>query len=190
VTEDSQLELSGPWHATWAPASIIKWSHRQGFHLHPRPKCRCLSSLAYDGKKRGCFTDYLSIYKYMKKCLQCKNPLRTGTKFCSLKCNGQYTEQKSIELWLDGKLSGHTGVTKKVKPFVRSYMLKKYNNKCCKCGWCIPHPDTDIPPLEVNHIDGNSENTTEPNLNLLCPNCHSLTPNFKNRNKGNGKRMR
>ncbi len=42
----------------------------------------------------------------------------------------------------------------------------------------------------MNHIDGNSENNKEKNLELLCPNCHSLTPNFKGLNKGNGRHSR
>jgi 5-methylcytosine-specific restriction endonuclease McrA len=49
---------------------------------------------------------------------------------------------------------------------------------------------TKLPPLEINHIDGNASNTWEENLEVLCPNCHSLTTNYKNHNKGNGKRKR
>lgn len=32
-------------------------------------------------------------------------------------------------------------------------------------------------PLELHHIDGNRYNNDFGNLQLLCPNCHSLTPN-------------
>ena len=40
-----------------------------------------------------------------------------------------------------------------------------------------------------NLFDGNSLNNQEVNLQVLCPNCHSLTPNFGSRNKNapNGK---
>ena len=76
-----------------------------------------------------------------------------------------------------------------VKPFVRDYLFKKYNSKCWKCGWSVPHPTTGRPPLEANHIDGNAANTFEDNLELICPNCHSLTLNYKALNK-NGKRNR
>jgi len=38
-------------------------------------------------------------------------------------------------------------------------------------------------PLELEHIDGNSSNNKIDNLTLLCPNCHSLTPTFRGRNK-------
>jgi 5-methylcytosine-specific restriction endonuclease McrA len=42
----------------------------------------------------------------------------------------------------------------------------------------------------VNHIDGNPSNSAEENLELICQNCHSLTLSYKNRNKGNGRRLR
>ena len=32
-------------------------------------------------------------------------------------------------------------------------------------------------PLELHHIDGNRFNNTIENLQILCPNCHSQTPN-------------
>lgn len=41
--------------------------------------------------------------------------------------------------------------------------------------------------LEVHHIDGNSLNNELDNLQLLCPNCHSMTDNWKGRGiKKNG----
>lgn len=45
-------------------------------------------------------------------------------------------------------------------------------------------------PLELDHIDGNSENNAEENLRLICPNCHALTPTYKNKNKGSGRHAR
>jgi hypothetical protein len=37
-------------------------------------------------------------------------------------------------------------------------------------------------PLEVHHIDGDRTNNDYENLELLCPNCHSLTDTWKGRN--------
>ena len=45
-------------------------------------------------------------------------------------------------------------------------------------------------PLEIDHIDGDAENNIETNLRVLCPNCHSLTPHFRNLNKGKGRKWR
>jgi predicted HNH restriction endonuclease len=44
--------------------------------------------------------------------------------------------------------------------------------------------------LEIEHIDGNFENNAEENLELLCPNCHSLTSTYKGANKGSGRKER
>lgn len=38
-------------------------------------------------------------------------------------------------------------------------------------------------PLELDHIDGNHQNNALQNLRLLCPNCHALTPTFRDKNK-------
>lgn len=63
---------------------------------------------------------------------------------------------------------------------IRRYMLEKY--KCSKCGWGEVNPYTNLVPLQIHHVDGNSTNNKEENLEVLCPNCHSLTENFGSRN--------
>ena len=37
-------------------------------------------------------------------------------------------------------------------------------------------------PLEVHHLDGDKLNNTLDNLQLLCPNCHALTDNYRGKN--------
>lgn len=37
--------------------------------------------------------------------------------------------------------------------------------------------------LEIDHIDGDRTNNSLNNLRLLCPNCHSQTPTWKNRTR-------
>lgn len=37
--------------------------------------------------------------------------------------------------------------------------------------------------LEVDHIDGNRLNNNRDNLEAICPNCHSMTPTWRGRNK-------
>lgn len=65
--------------------------------------------------------------------------------------------------------------------------MGKYNYKCQLCGWGEMNKYTNKVPLQVHHIDGNSENNNEDNLLLLCPNCHSLTENFGSKNKNASK---
>ncbi len=126
----------------------------------------------------------------MVNCLFCAKLISNKRKYCSKKCDGQHRTLISIENWKKGLISGHKGKIQNIKPFVRNYLLSKNNYSCSKCKWNTPHPISQIPPLEVNHIDGDASNSVESNLELLCPNCHSLTINFKNRNKGRGRQNR
>lgn len=56
------------------------------------------------------------------------------------------------------------------------------------CGWGEENPHTHLIPLQIHHIDGDCTNNKEENLQLLCPNCHSLTETFGGRNE-NSKRV-
>lgn len=38
-------------------------------------------------------------------------------------------------------------------------------------------------PLELHHKDGDNSNNSLSNLELLCPNCHALTSNYRGKNK-------
>lgn len=44
-------------------------------------------------------------------------------------------------------------------------------------------------PLQLHHKDGNHNNNTIDNLELLCPNCHSLTDTYAGRNIKNKRRV-
>lgn len=48
--------------------------------------------------------------------------------------------------------------------------------KCEKCN--IVEWQGELLTIEIHHKDGNPLNNVETNLQYLCPNCHSLTPNF------------
>ena len=72
----------------------------------------------------------------------------------------------------------------------RRYLIYKYGEKCMECGWDKKNPVTNNVPIQLDHIDGNSDNNSLDNLKLLCPNCHSLTPTFGALNKGNGRELR
>lgn len=62
-------------------------------------------------------------------------------------------------------------------------MLSKTNYKCELCGWGEINPYTNTFPLEIHHKDGDYRNNEESNLQVLCPNCHSLTSTAKGANK-------
>jgi hypothetical protein len=54
-----------------------------------------------------------------------------------------------------------------------------------RCEVCFgEHWQAALIPIELDHIDGNSDNNEVANLRLICPNCHAQTSTYKARNKG------
>lgn len=60
--------------------------------------------------------------------------------------------------------------------------LKEEQKNCC---WMCGIKDWMQKPinLEFHHVNGNRKNENRTNCILLCPNCHSQTPNFRGKNK-------
>ena len=117
--------------------------------------------------------------------------LKKSLKYCSNRCQINYQYKQYIKDWLDGKKDGGRGVnTRNISQHLKRYLINKFGENCSICGWMEKHPVTLRVPLEVDHIDGAGENNNENNLRLLCPNCHALTPNFRNLNKGKGREWR
>ena len=54
--------------------------------------------------------------------------------------------------------------------------------KCEECGWCKQSGDGRV-PLELDHINGNNRDNRLENSRVLCPNCHSLKPTHRGRNR-------
>lgn len=90
--------------------------------------------------------------------------------------------QAELDAWLAGDLAGWTGASRKLKPWVREYILKRADYACEECGWNERHPDDDRPLVEVDHVDGDAENTRPENLKVLCPNHHAMTSTHRRRN--------
>lgn len=117
-------------------------------------------------------------------CIECGanityQPSQSTGKFCSNKCQHahQFKLVKEPEVGL-GTVSN--------TPTLRRYLMKHRGASCEKCGtsdW-MNAPIT----LQVDHIDGNSDNNLPVNLRLLCPNCHSQTDTFCGRNLKNSSR--
>ena len=58
--------------------------------------------------------------------------------------------------------------------------LKEEKCEICKNSTWLENPIK----LELHHIDGNNTNNLLENLQILCPNCHSFTDNFRGSKKG------
>ena len=126
--------------------------------------------------------------KKTSACLNCgvtKEQENTSGKYCSNKCQGIYQSKLKVEKWLS---EGNWVVAnKQLTPWIKRYILER-DKGCSVCGiseW-MDKPVT----LEIDHVDGDYRNNNEKNLRAICPNCHSQTPTFKNRNNGKGRTLR
>lgn len=128
----------------------------------------------------------------MLACLVCgKKCRRSSYKYCSNQCQADFRYNEYVEKWKKGLVSGERGIsTKSISNHIKRYLFEKYGRKCSECGWHKTNPYSKLSPLEIDHINGSSDDNSELNLRLLCPNCHSLSKNYKNLNKGSGRAWR
>lgn len=122
------------------------------------------------------------------KCINCGKEAiwshQKVNKYCSNQCQKQYETKKRIKQWLNEGISWkHQTPT-----WAKNYLIEQRGYACevCKMETWMDKKIT----LEVDHIDGHHYNNTEDNLRLICPNCHSQTVTYKNKNKGNGREYR
>lgn len=100
--------------------------------------------------------------------------INSWEKYCSSKCYRHDKKQKQALLIEQGQCS-HPVTLKK-------YIIERDTYKCRVCeknAW-MGKPLM----LQLEHIDGNSDNNHPDNLELLCPNCHSQTETFGNKGRG------
>jgi len=159
-------------------------------HKKDKP-CICCGTITNNPKY--CSSSCSAIIENPKKkkqvyCLWCDNVLiSSAKKYCSRHCQNNYKYETYIIKWKTGLVSGNIG-QEGISNYIRKYLFEKHHDKCTKCGWSEIHTITKLIPLQVEHIDGNCHNNKEENLDLLCPNCHSLTPTYGSLNKGKSKR--
>ena len=75
----------------------------------------------------------------------------------------------------------HFQYGKAVKTTTLRLNLEKLRGAQCENCKLTKWLDKDI-PLEVHHLDGDHLNNDVSNLQLLCPNCHAQTENWRGRN--------
>ena len=69
----------------------------------------------------------------------------------------------------------------------KTLLIFERGRKCEKCGWAEKNLFTNSIPIELEHKDGDCYNNKYSNLELLCPNHHSLTSTFRGANSRKGK---
>ena len=73
----------------------------------------------------------------------------------------------------------------KTTPNLKKHLIKELGHKCQHCLISLWYDEPIC--LEVHHIDGNRVNNNLDNLQLLCPNCHAMTSNWRGRKNSSGR---
>lgn len=121
--------------------------------------------------------------KKEKKCLNCQEHIPNRNVYCNNKCQAEYELKQTFKL-VEEQNFNELGNKANIDRVTKKFLINKFGEKCSKCGWDEINPWTKKVPIEINHIDGNPENHNLDNVELLCPNCHSLTQFYKSRGKG------
>jgi hypothetical protein len=171
------------------------------YNKSPKLCVNCHRSMEFDKKNNkfcshSCSGLFTGLGKDLRKtspawnCLFCNKEHITkeykAGKFCNHACQQKFQTENRLSKWKE------TGVIKNSSgnnpSWLRRYILDKQNYKCFRCG--IVDWNNEPLVLELEHKDGNGSNNLEDNLCCLCPNCHSQTPTYKAKNKGNGRPSR
>lgn len=106
-------------------------------------------------------------------CLNCgkNNPIKGHSytnKYCNNSCQQQHRSRMLVTEW---KNSTDRKVWKQIPEWIKKYLVEQRGYCCQTCG-NTQHNGSDI-PLVVHHINGDTYNNEESNLELICPNCRS-----------------
>ena len=158
----------------------------------------CNEPLPYElhNKKDFCNTSCAASFNNRKRQENgCRSPLYKP-RYCPV-CGKETPARHNIFCEPNGRCDAIYTMTKQwenniipTRASVRHYLIKTRGYQCESCG--LTEWKGQPVPLESHHKDGNYKNNEEENLELLCPNCHSITDNYrgKNRNKGRGEYKR
>jgi hypothetical protein len=106
------------------------------------------------------------------KCSGCHRDFRTKN---SVRAHWAFCSRKNSNVLTLGDVPWQEATT----GMKRKMLLEAANFSCTSCGFNKTRA-CGRSILEIDHIDGNPNNNTRENLRVLCPNCHALTPNFRN----------
>lgn len=147
---------------------------------------KCLEcNIEISKTNKFCSQSHAATYNNKKrktnKCLYCDKFIQKGRKFCNHEHQHKYQYISDIKPRIEQGLIDNRRILKKY--------LKRVRGDCCsECG--IDEWKNHVLSTELDHIDGDASNNFPINLRLLCPNCHSITPSWKGRNRGNGRKSR
>ena len=113
------------------------------------------------------------------KCLHCNKENKCGrtkfNKFCDNVCQGKYKWEHETVPRIE---AGQGGIRA-----LKKYLLDIKGETCIECSQSATWNNKPL-VLQLDHIDGDSDNNYPINIRLLCPNCHSQTENFGSKGQG------
>ena len=113
-------------------------------------------------------------------CLHCGLKLsRSSRVYCSNRCQRDY-EWKLVVDRIE-----ETGEMPPSNRKIRKYLVEKFGVRCWVCG-ATKWRGKPV-PLEVDHINGLSDDNRTENVRMVCGNCGMQLPTYKGRNVGNGR---
>lgn len=172
-------------------------ARREEYNKNPKRCLHCSNPIEYNKKSsnnfcsRSCSASYNNARKKKKKphsctCINC-NKVYIAQKtdiglYCSNQCFHDHKYKERLADWINGSYRPGS------RQFIKKYLTETHGYKCSCCG--ISEWNDKALTLEIDHIDGRSDNNRPENLRLICPNCHSQTATYKSRNRGNGRHFR
>lgn len=103
------------------------------------------------------------------KCAECEKVIGKNRKFCGTICQHENTWRTKF---LPRVLSGQCNHD---NPALKTYLKRAGKHYCAECGLTSEWNGKPL-SLQLDHIDGDSDNNFPSNLRFLCPNCHTQTP--------------
>jgi endogenous inhibitor of DNA gyrase (YacG/DUF329 family) len=119
----------------------------------------------------------------IRPCPVCGRQRERHTKeFCSISC-------AHASRWLKRKQEiARTGIAPSNDRAAKRYLVETYGHSCSRCH--ITEWFGEPLVLILDHVNGNAFDYVLTNLRLLCSNCDSQMPTWKNRNHGKGRGAR
>jgi hypothetical protein len=162
-----------------------KEKKRKYYLLNPNKCLHCDNNLSFEHKKnrycnQSCSAKHNNKNRMIiKNCLFCNkqfNPHRGNIgKFCNHQCSANYQKRKVVETIVSGNYKSIQCQT------LKKYLIKTRGHICESCGLLTWLNQKIV--LTIEHKDGDATNNKLENVQLLCWNCHSLTPTFGGKNK-------
>ena len=150
------------------------------YNRHKTHFCGTSCNAKYHNRTRK--SDKISYCKLCNKQIINKSIYGYKKKYCSTNCklqahwNRLFQNIEKHGLSILYTKNGYFNTNR-----AKEYLFYKYGNKCQICGYSEWYGKK--LSIQLHHKDGNNTNNNIDNLQLLCPNCHSLTNTYCGKNR-------